>query len=304
MDEPSPTRPAIPREQHDLLLLLQGGLGNQLLQLVLAESLAKAQQNRFVGSAVLMESRSRRLRGLTPRSLSALVGERLPLRPVPWHRYLAPRLAARFGAALAAGVLTDRLLVEAASGRGGRSLLERLGWVQVIHSHSTHPALFGAEFTDSWQTSLEAVRACWWGTTVDVAVHVRRTDYLNPRSGFFPLAEPYFRAALARAMAALPAGPAPTVVHAFSDDPDWCQAHLQDPSWRLEIGGGTPEQDLAAMVHARVLITSNSSLSAIAGHLAQLRDPRTLVLTPQHWLRNGDGRLGNLRKADWEVVIP
>jgi hypothetical protein len=284
-----------------LVLLLQGGLGNQMLQLVLAESLAKALGRRLVGSLVLMESRSRRLRGLTVRALSPLVRGRLPLRPGPWHRHLAPRLAARLGEPRAAGVLTDRLLVEAA---GGPSLLERLGWVRVIHSHATHPALFGAEFTVSWQATLEALGACWRGTAGEVAMHVRRTDYLNPRSGFFPLGEPYYRAALARALAALPAGPAPPVVHAFSDDPAWCRAHLQDPSWRLEISGGTPEQDLAAMVHASVLITGNSSLSAIAGHLAQLLDPHTLVLTPQRWLLSEDGRLGNLRKADWQVVIP
>ncbi|MFN7882729.1 MAG: hypothetical protein ACK5PF_06915, partial [bacterium] len=157
-----------------MVLLLQGGLGNQMLQLVLAESLAKALGRRLVGSLVLMESRSRRLRGLTVRALSPLVRGRLPLRPGPWHRHLAPRLAARLGEPRAAGVLTDRLLVEAA---GGPSLLERLGWVRVIHSHATHPALFGAEFPVSSQATLEALGACWRGTAGEVAMHVRRTDY-------------------------------------------------------------------------------------------------------------------------------
>jgi hypothetical protein len=221
---------------------------------------------------------------------------------MPWHRYLAQRLAARLKEPIWPGVLTDRLLAETA--RQPSSLLDRLGWVRLIHSHATHPALFGAEFTTSWLATLEALGSCWSGPAVEVAVHVRRTDYLNPRSGFVLLGESYYRAALAQALAALPSQVAPLVVHVCSDDPEWCRIHLQDPAWRLEISHGTPEQDLATMVHARVLITSNSSLSAIAGHLAQLRDRSTLVLTPERWLLKTDGRLGDLRKADWQVVIP
>jgi hypothetical protein len=199
------------------------------------------------------------------------------------------------------GLLTDRVLVEAAR---GSSVLEGLAGVQVIHSHATHPGVFGAEFTSSWQATLEALGPYGRGDPPEVAVHVRRSDYLNPRSGFVLLGEPYYRAALGRALAARPAGTEPPVAHVFSDDPAWCRSHLQDPRWRLEISEGTPEEDLAAMVAARVLITGNSSLSAIAGHLAQLRDPRTTVLTPGQWLLQEDGRLGNLRKADWQVVVP
>lgn len=291
--------PTLPREGHELLLLLQGGLGNQLLQQVLAESLAEYLGRPLVGSAVLMGSRSRRWRGLTSRRLSPLVRERLPLRPMPWHRHLPPRLAARLAGGRLAGVLTDPLLAESAV---GTSLLERLGWVRVIHSHATHPGVFGEEFTSSWQAVLKALQPCWRGLAPEVAVHVRRTDYLNPRSGFLLLGEPFYRAALTRALESLPGGTTLPVVHAFTDDPAWCLAHLQDPGWQLEISGGTPEQDLAAMAHARSLITCNSSLSAIAGHLAQLRDPRTLVFTPLRWMLHEDGRLGNLRKAEWQVV--
>jgi hypothetical protein len=230
------------------------------------------------------------------------VEQRLPLRPVPWHRHLAPRLAARLADPIRVGVLTDRALVEAAR---GSSLMQQLSWVRVIHSHATHPGVFGAEFTASWLAILKALAAFGRGTQPDVALHVRRTDYLNRRSCFLLLGEPYYRAALARALALLPpAGASPFLIHVFSDDPDWCRAHLQGPRWRLEISEGRPEEDLAAMVAARVLITGNSSLSAIAGHLAQLRAPRTPVLTPGQWLHQEDGRLGNMRKADWQVVVP
>jgi hypothetical protein len=163
--------------------------------------------------------------------------------------------------------------------------------------------LFGEEFRIAWLTTLETLRAYAPTSPVQVAVHVRRTDYLNPRSGFIALGEAYYRSALAHALAALLGGDTPIAVHVCSDDPEWCRTHLQDPAWRLVMPVGTPEQDLATMVHARILITSNSSLSAIAGHLAQLRDPCTLVITPGHWLRNPEGRLGDLRKPEWHMVL-
>jgi hypothetical protein len=199
-------------------------------------------------------------------------------------------------------VLTDRVLVEAAR---GRPFLAGLDGVRVIHSHASHPGVFGAEFAASWQATLEALGPYRREDPPQVALHVRRADYLNPRSGFVLLGEPYYRAALGRALALVAAGDAGAVpIDVFSDDPAWCRTHLRDRRWDLRISGGTPVEDLAAMAGARVLITGNSSLSAIAAHLAQLRDPRTPVLTPAQWLLREDGRLGNLRKADWQVVVP
>ncbi|WP_216901707.1 alpha-1,2-fucosyltransferase [Synechococcus sp. CCY 9618] len=287
-------------DRQRLVLLLQGGLGNQLLQMVLGEALAASQGRQLQGSTVLLDSRSRRFRGLTTRSMSPLVRGRLPCLPVPWHRYLPSRLRARLADPASAGVLTDRGLGEAACHPG---LLQRLDWVRVIHSHATHPALFGPEFTPAWQAMLEALGPHRRLPAPWVAVHVRRTDYLHPRSGFQPLAASYYRAALALATGASAAA-APVLVNGFSDDPAWCRAHLQDPRWRLEVSAGTPEQDLAAMAQAQVLITGNSSLSAVAAHLAQLRDPGTRVYTPERWLRKEDGRLGDLRKPGWQVVRP
>jgi len=292
-------RTSKPGKVDELLLLLQGGLGNQLMQLVLAESLAKALGLKPIASYVLLESRSRKLRGLTKRSISSLIENQLIVKPVPWHRHIAPRIAARLGDLSGGYVLTDDLLIKAA----GRDLhLEELSKTRVIHSHATHPILFESEFAASWQLILDSLQNYWSGIPVKIAMHVRRRDYINPSSGFILLTEAYYKAALSEALEALLTALTPTVVHIFSDDPDWCLNHLQDPRWQLVINQSTPEQDLASMIHSEVVITGNSSFSAIAGHLAQLVNPSTLVLTPQHWLLKPAGRLGELRKANWQVV--
>lgn len=290
-----------PRKASELLLLLQGGLGNQLMQLVLAESLARALNLNLIGCYVLLESRSRKLRGLTKRSMSSIVENRLFVKPIPWHRHLAPRIAAHLGDLSGGSVLTDDILAKAA----GRDLqLELLSKIRIIHSHATHPVLFGSEFAASWQVMLESLRTYWTGNSVKIAMHVRRKDYINSSSGFVLLGEAYYKAALNIVLEVLSTKSTPIVVHIFSDDPSWCLNHLQDPRWQLVISQGTPEQDLASMIHSEVVITGNSSFSAIAGHLAQLVNPSTLVLTPKHWRLKPDGRLGDLRKANWQVVNP
>lgn len=288
-------------DQGRLILLLQGGLGNQLLQLALAETLAAVFDRELVGSTVLLDSRSRRLRGLTARSISPVLQTRLVCAPSPWTHHLAPRLLARLADPLLSGVLTDRTLLEAAR---HPPLLDRLARIRVIHSHATHPALFGPEFSATWHGIRQAVLAHRHGRAPKLALHVRRTDYLHRRSGFHVLGEPYYRAALECALAseALGGAGSPHLVNVFSDDPSWCRAHLLAPSWHLEFSGGTPEQDLAAMAQAETLITGNSSLSAVAAHLAQLRDPSTRVITPERWLLQSGGRLGDLRKPGWQVV--
>lgn len=287
------------RDRQPLLLLLQGGLGNQLLQFVLAASLANAQGRPLMTSSVLMNSWSRRLRGLTPRAVSPLIREQVPMASVPWHRYSVPRLLHRLADCRGSGVLSDRRLAEV---KTSSPIAEELWWVDVIHSHATHPCMFGDEFNSNWMTLLDAVGAYSCITSADIVVHVRRTDYLNPGSGFLALGEPYYRSAIFRALSRLPHGVKSTVIQICTDDPAWCLKHLRDPAWRLTISDGGPEQDLALMINANVLVTSNSSLSAVAAHLAQLRNPSVSVFTPMRWLLRDDGRLGELKKANWEVI--
>ncbi len=289
-----------------LLLLLQGGLGNQLFQVVLARTLAAQHGRELVVDPVLLQSRLRRLRGVTPRSLSPLLAGRLPLVATPWHHRAVGRLAARWGGSAAASVLTDAGLEQAVP---AGLVPQGLGAIRLLRTHATHPALYGPAFQPAWEDLAAALEPLRSGPPPALALHVRRGDYLQPRSGFFPLEPAYYRRGLERieASPALAAraglgGASRPVLHLFTDDPAWCRTHLGDAGWDLRIEAGSPEQDLARLAAARVLITSNSSFSAVAAHLARLRDPAAVVLCPDRWLLEEDGRLGNLRSPDWLAV--
>ena len=288
-----------------LLLLPQGGLGNQLFQVVLARSLAERYGRRLVVDPVLLRSRLRRLRGVTPRGLSPLMRQLLPdAQATPWHRRararLGARLADRWPGADRDGVFTDGVLTDAgltrAAARG--DLLEQLGTIRLLRTHATHPALYGEPFHAAWRAISAALQPLTGPDPPTVALHARRGDYLHPRSGFVPLQPGYYQ----RALAALNRPLGPPVLHVFSDDPAWCRAHLGGAGRELRIAAGSPETDLARLASARALILSNSSFSAVAAQLARLRDPSTVVVCPDRWLLVEDGRLGDLRSPDWLTV--
>ncbi|MEB3242528.1 MAG: hypothetical protein VKO44_02735 [Cyanobacteriota bacterium] len=299
------------------MLLPQGGLGNQLFQVVLARTLAEHQGRRLVVDSVLLHSRLRRWRGLTPRSLSPLLSELLPdPRATPWHHCarerLAARLADRWPGASGDGARRDAVLTDAGLARAAArgELLEQLRMIRVLRTHATHPALYGAPFHRAWRAIAAALQPLAGPDPPTVALHARRGDYLHPRSGFLPLLPGYYQRALAavdtlsgagaRGLRSDPEDPPP--LHVFSDDPAWCQAHLTAPGWTPRLEAGRPETDLARLAAARVLILSNSSFSAVAAQLARLRDPATAVIAPDRWLLKEDGRLGDLRGPDWLTV--
>lgn len=296
-----------------LLLLLQGGLGNQLFQAVLARTLAERHGRRLVVDPVLLASRLRRLRGVTPRRLSPLLASQLPLAATPWHHRALSRLGARWPGGGAPWTLTDTRLSAAAA--AAQDLPGGLGRTAVLRTHGAHPALYRRCFDPAWRAFAAALEErAPLQPPPSLALHVRRGDYLQARSGFFPLEPGYYRRALelvrqqpvlaARAGLLTPGGGLVErpVLHLFSDDPAWCRTHLGDAGWELRIERGSPEQDLARLAGARVLILSNSSFSAAAAHLARLRDPATAVLCPDRWLLEEDGRLGDLRCPGWLAV--
>ena len=273
-----------------LQLLVQGGLGNQLLQWVLASTLASRQQRPLLLDSTLLRSWSRAKRGLTQRQSSPLLGPTTET----WHHWLLTRARRRLRP-LDPLTVTDAQLIDLETSEE----LAALAPDQLI-THATTPLLFAEPFQSAWQNIHKRLPNV--PTEVDIGVHLRRGDYLNPASGFMALPLDYYRRAIQRVFEQMPQLERRILL--FSDDPDWGQAHLSDPSWQLEAASGTPEEDLAAMAAMRALVISNSSLSAIAAHLGETFGALHLVVCPDQWLSDPSRKaLGDLRKPSW-VTLP
>jgi hypothetical protein len=281
-----------------LLLLLQGGLGNQLLQLVLAQALAERRRSPLVVSTVLLHSQLRQLRGLTPRQLSPLVADAVTLTPQPWHHHGLPRLLARLP--LQTPVLNDAALLDASR---HNDPLDSLASCQVIHSHGTALLLFSPAFDPQWQRLEQQLRRQHPSgmITPHLALHVRRGDYTATSSGFRLLEQNYYLRALHQAFADNPGLNRQVLL--FSDDLQWCMQELSNGPWTLNPQNGSAEADLAQLSQASALIISNSSFSAIAAHLAQQRCPGLSIYAPDKWLLPAmAARLGDLRQSHWQLV--
>ena len=271
-------------------LLIQGGLGNQLLQWVLASTLASRQERELRIDSTLMRSWSRSRRGLSQRLISPLLGPGNKT----WHHWLLARSRRRLRP-LDRSTLTDAQLLTLGSSEDLLALTP-----DRLITHGTTPLLFESPFHEAWldiYRRLPQVRA-----GAGLGLHLRRGDYLNPASGFMALPLGYYRRAIQRVYEQMPELERRIVL--FSDDPDWGQAHLSDSSWELEIASGTPEEDLAAMAAMKALVISNSSLSAIAAHLGESSGGLQLVICPDQWLSNPKRKaLGDLRKPSW-ISLP
>ena len=269
-----------------LQLLIQGGLGNQLLQWVLARTLAARQKRELRIDSTLMRSWSRAQRGLSQREISPL----LDPADKAWHHWLLARAVRRIRP-LDRSTLTDAQLLAVGSSQELLALTP-----DRLITHGTTPLLFESPFQEAWldiHRRLPQVRA-----GAGLGLHLRRGDYLNPASGFMALPLGYYRRAIERVFEQMPELERRIVL--FSDDPDWGQVHLNDPSWELEIASGTPEEDLATMAAMRALVISNSSLSAIAAHLGESFGALQLVICPDQWLNDPERKaLGDLRKPSW-----
>ena len=273
-----------------LQLLIQGGLGNQLLQWVLARTLAARQKRELRIDSTLMRSCSRAKRGLSQRQISPLLGSANKA----WHHWFLTRARRRLHP-LNRPTLTDAQLLALESSEELLALTP-----DRLITHGTTPLLFESPFKEAWQEVHRRLPQVQ--TQAGLGLHLRRGDYLNPSSGFMALPLSYYRPAIQRVFEQTPQLERRILL--FSDDPDWGQAHLSDYSWELEIANGTPEEDLAAMAAMQALVISNSSLSAIAAHLGESFGALQLVICPNQWLSDRNRKaLGDLRKPSW-ISLP
>ena len=131
----------------------------------------------------------------------------------------------------------------------------------------------------------------------DVAMHVRRGDYVdNPN--YFQLTADYYIKALRR----LHATYGELNVLCFSNDIEWCRHNLNEAVTGHKINfieGGTAIEDFYLGSRCDHFIIANSSFSWWMARLAEFRNPCTTVLRPEYW---NDGDL--LQKAEEKDICP
>jgi len=168
----------------------------------------------------------------------------------------------------------------------------------VLFGYFQSPLYF-ASIEDALRSELRGlfgVKATGMGC--DVAVHVRRGDYLKHPDlmvcdvGYYQRAMDLMRWRLSGCR-----------FFVYSDDPDWCRANFAGADVEVvdPTPGGNPLPDLCAMAQAGHHILANSSYSWWAAWLA--RHPDQVVLMPSRW-NHGATRAPIAEKAlsHWECV--
>ena len=278
-----------------LRLLIQGGTGNQLMQVTLARFASEITGRKLVVYRTLLDSTLRAARGVTERYLTTIISSLSIIDQAPFHGWIYARLTRRLNIFNFLTICDNDIIEFGVSGA-----IENKSDAEFIISHATTPELFSPRFNKMWQDIYhELPRA----ESLDgLGVHLRRGDYLNPDSGFMPLPLDYYKRAIKRVFEELPELGRRVVL--FSDDPQWGRVYLNDPSWELQIAIGTAEEDLAAMAGMEALVISNSSFSAVAAHLGESFGTLKVVICPDQWLSDPNRKaLGDLRKHSW-ISLP
>lgn len=282
----------------EVVLSLQGGLGNQLFQWALGHSLTAQ------GRHVLFDRA--RCRGNRPYALNGLV---------PRDRLLARGIGAVLVAADKANLLSDRpgaRLRRIKQKRAGfdPTVIERLDGAAYVTGYFQSPQYFQSVNDEVRNTVLCHVRSMLTPAGValiddladdpsSVAVHVRRGDYVSEANAAFKhgvLNERYYREAL-KVVGEL--GHSRRVW--FSDDPNWVRAHLANDgdavvsSQVTKADGG----EIALMAACRSRVVANSSFSWWGGWLGDPSTPEHPVIAPRTWFADGHSDASDLIPSTW-----
>ncbi|MFF2488885.1 alpha-1,2-fucosyltransferase [Microbacterium sp. NPDC058062] len=283
----------------DIVLSLQGGLGNQLFQWSFAQQLISE------GRAVRFDRV--RCRGDRPYALGGLV---------PRSSLLNPLHGAALAAAERVGIISERsrfrLVRQRRSGYDpdvrrdldGTSYL--LGYFQSPRYFAEVADQVGRSILDHLQTLLLPDGARFAAELRDdpaaVAVHVRRGDYLTDpaaaaRHGV--LERGYYDRALA-----LMADLGYTHRVWFSDDPAWVHANLAAPGDRICDPAVTTSDggEIALMAACATRIVANSSFSWWSGYLGSPSTPARPVVAPVVWFAGGHSDARDLIPVTWVRV--
>lgn len=290
--------PLLP-QRDEVVLSLQGGLGNQLFQWALAQSLTAQ------GRQVLFDRV--RCRGDRPFALDGLIPP--------------DRVVSRFSGLALVAADKARIL-----GSNRRYPLRRVKQQHAGFDATVRPRLGGTcyltgyfqsphYFTDVSETVRERARTHLTsfltrdgaaladelaGDPASVAVHVRRGDYVDQPAAAAKhgaLDATYYERAVD---AAAETGHTRRVW--FSDEPAWVAEHLARDSDTIVSPGMTTADggEIALMAACRSRIIANSSFSWWGGWLGQPSTPDHPVVAPLAWFADGHSDAADLIPDIWQ----
>ena len=283
-------------KKDQVVLTLQGGLGNQLFEWAYAQALAD------LGRDVIFDRV--RCRGDRPLVIGPLI---------PNDRRLSRLVGLALAAAFKLGMLNDtsipRLVKQRVSGFDV-SVGERLGGRSYLMGYFQSPRYFEGS-ADAVRRDVSALLRSMLSPSglelerelhadqTSVAIHVRRGDYLSdPTAGerHGVLGRAYYDRALAHLESL---GPRRLVW--FGDDPEWIRINLARggdlicPPESTAADGG----EIALMAACSSRVIANSSFSWWAGWLGRQRTILSPVIEPRIWFADGHRDETDLVTAEW-----
>lgn len=282
-----------------IVLSLQGGLGNQLFQWAFARELA------YEGRTVFFDTV--RCRGDRPYALGDLVPDRSRLGKM---RGATLALAQRFGWINERSRL--RLVKQRRSGYDP-TIRANLAGASYLMGYFQSPMYFAEASEDVRDTIRDHVGGMLTSEgrrflhdlqsdPFSIAVHVRRGDYLTVPSAterHGVLDKGYYD----RALALMDERGYSHRVW-FSDDPEWVREHLARPGDRVCPAGLTTQDggEIALMASCAARVIANSSFSWWAGWLGSPSTIEQPVVAPVVWFAGGHSDASDLVPAEWVRV--
>ena len=296
-----------------IILLMQGGIGNQVCQLVLADMLSTTLGIKLEVNCSLTNSRIRSIRNVTPRKISNIVYKYKDSIEINTKRILIPRLMFRvidliplikYGRG---HYLSNKFFSE--GGFNSKEISGNNNSTIYIKTDGTFSHIFNDRFNEMWDRLykvLQNVETITSPDGFDVTIHIRGGDYKKKKTIHNTLPSQYYRRALESVSAS-------TKIHTLkvlvcTDDVKHATYIIKDLDHSFTFSENcTPEQDLRVMMESPRLIIANSSLSAVAAHMGELKALKKQVIAPKDWfdgkksLRN-NGEVGMLSKSTWQNV--
>ena len=296
-----------------IILLLQGGLGNQLLQIVFASHLARILQSDLIIYDNLLYSTSRRLRGITSRQLS-----------LPVNRCIKQYLKSGFSLKY----LSCRFQARARFSSRTTQIINDIDWSHdiidqvlsnyetlIIKSHCSSAQLFDKRYDQDWLNLYESL-ARYSSSPIEsdeysATLHIRRGDYQKWPNLYRLLPDEYFYQGASFIMAQTKQQA--LVFKILTDDHMLVRQIAISNSYqslRSTIGNSDEIDDFITLCNSDYIVISNSTFSSVAAHISELLGYAKIVVAPREWFPVGHRQsgqqpgkcLGDMRKEGWKLL--